>query len=256
MGGAGMTTGGGGSPVGADAGLSADAGETADSGLGGSDPAEPSQLVALTFDDGPNNDLTGAVLDKLEALQVPASFFLVGQNVNAGTQAILQRAADLGCEFENHSAGFNSLTGLSTQEIEQSIDSTSAAILDITGTTPQFFRPPNLAVDDTMRQAIDLPFAGGVLGGDFPGGNNGGNPSVQSVIDAVLGGVVDGSIILLHDVQPGLNPQVTPDALDTIVPTLQAQGFEFVTLRQLFARRGVDPSLQQDVLVGSVPPAN
>jgi peptidoglycan/xylan/chitin deacetylase (PgdA/CDA1 family) len=77
---------------------------------------------------------------------------------------------------------------------------------------------------------------------------------VEAVTNAVLNGVQDGSIILLHDVQPSLNPQVTPDALDIIIPTLKSQGYEFVNLRELFVRRGVDPNSQQDAHWDVVPP--
>jgi len=215
----------------------------------------PDKLVALTFDDGPDITLTPAILGKLQFYRVPASFFLIGQKVNADTQPVMQRAASLGCEFENHSYGYPSLTGLAQAEIETSVNDTSAAIEQFTSTTPVFFRPPNLAVDALMYQLIDMPFAGGVVGGDFPA-EFGGNPTVEAVTDTVLNGVVDGSIILLHDVQPDLDPQPTPTALDTIIPELKRQGYEFVTLRQLFQRRGIDPNGQQDAIWNVVPPAN
>lgn len=237
------------------AGAAGDAG--ADSGGGGGDagfPA-PDKLVALTFDDGPNVTLTGAVLDKLEAHQVRASFFLIGQNINATTQPVLERAAALGCDFENHSFGFNSLTGLTEAEILTSVNDTVAAIEQFTNTSPVFFRPPNLAVDALMFQVIDFPFARGIVAGDFPA-EFGGNPTVEAVSNTVLSQVQDGSIVLLHDVQPGLDPQPTPPALDIIIPELKRQGYEFVTLRELFERRGVDPNSQQDVFWDVVPPAN
>jgi peptidoglycan/xylan/chitin deacetylase (PgdA/CDA1 family) len=230
------------------------AGASGAAGSGGAEYPTPDKLIALTFDDGPNVALTGAVLDKLEAHDVPASFFLIGQNINAGTQPVLQRAASLGCEFENHSFGFNSLTGLTREAIEMSVGNTTAAIEQFTDDSPVFFRPPNLAVDALMYEVIDYPFAGGILGRDYPA-EFGGDPTIQAVSDTVLNGAQDGSIILLHDVQPALNPQPTPDALDIIIPALKAQGFEFVTLRQLFTRRGVDPNSQQDTIWQSVPPA-
>jgi peptidoglycan-N-acetylglucosamine deacetylase len=226
-----------------------DAGVGEDSGL-----PSPDKLVALTFDDGPNTDLTAAVLDKLELYDVPASFFLIGQNISANTQAVLQRAASLGCTFENHSNGFASLTATPADQVAASIDATTLAIEQFTDDSPVFFRPPNLAVDQNMLDTIDLPFASGLVGGDFPGGNAGGNPTVQSVTDVILNGVQDGTIILLHDVQPALDPQVTPDALDNIIPELQSQGYEFVNLRQLFERRGVDPNNPPNMVWTVVPP--
>lgn len=242
------------------AGASAGAGGASSSaGAGGtSDGAEyptPDKLVALTFDDGPNVTLTAAVLDKLEQHEVPASFFLIGQNITEEARPVLERAAELGCEFENHSFGFASLTGLTPEEITTSVDDTTAAIEAFTNTTPVFFRPPNLAIDQQMYDLIDYPFAGGIVGGDFPA-EFGGNPTVEAVTNTVLTQVQDGSIILLHDVQPSLDPQPTPPALDEIIPELKRQGYEFVTLQQLFERRGVDPNSQQDAIWNSVPPAD
>ena len=232
--------------------------DSASAGAGGSSGDEyptPDKLAALTFDDGPDVTLTAAVLDKLEQHGVPASFFLIGQNITEAARPVLERAAALGCEFENHSYGFASLTGLTPEEITTSVDDTTAAIEAFTNTSPVFFRPPNLAIDQQMYDLIDYPFAGGIVGGDFPA-EFGGNPTVEAVTNTVLSQVQDGSIILLHDVQPSLDPQPTPSALDNIVPELRRQGYELVTLKELFERRGVDPNSQQDVIWNSVPSAN
>lgn len=216
------------------------------------DDVEPGKLVALTFDDGPDAAATGAVLDKLEAHRVPASFFLVGEKLSDAALPVLQRAAALGCEFENHSYGTRSLTGLTEAEIRSSVRATAAAIEQFTGMRPAFFRPPNLATDALMFQVIDTPFVGGIVAGDFPE-RYGGNPTVDAVTHAVLSQVQDGAIILMHDVQPELDPHPTPEALDTIITELKQRGFELVTLRQLFARRGVEPRTCRDRLWDRVP---
>lgn len=210
--------------------------------------------MTLTFDDGPDPTLTGAVLDKLEAHGVPASFFLIQQQLTPDDAAVIQRAIALGCSFENHSNDFNSLTGIPAATVTARVNGASDAIEQATGQRPQFFRAPNLQADATVFAAIDLPLAGGILTGDFPGGNNGANPTVDSVVNVVRSQIQDGSIILMHDVQPGLNPQVTPDALDIIIPELQGQGYEFVNIRELFVRRGIDPASRQDQDWDFVPP--
>ena len=65
------------------------------------DPTKP--VIALTFDDGPNNTTTVQVLDLLDKYQVRASFFLVGNNINESTADTVKRAYDMGCEINNHS---------------------------------------------------------------------------------------------------------------------------------------------------------
>jgi peptidoglycan/xylan/chitin deacetylase (PgdA/CDA1 family) len=224
-------------------------------GAGGTEAfPEPDKLVALSFDDGPSPERTPAILDKLEAHQVSATFFLIGQNINAGAQAVLDRAKSLGCTFGNHSAGYAALTAQTPEAINTSIDSTNAAILQFTGTEATFFRPPNLAVDDNLYATVDMPFAGGLVGGDFPA-QFGGMPTQEAVTNTILNGVQDGTIILLHDNQPDLDPQPTPPALDTIIPELKRRGYEIVTLEELFERRGVDPNSGGNVLWMTVPPS-
>ncbi|MFW6363618.1 MAG: polysaccharide deacetylase family protein [Spirochaeta sp.] len=196
----------------------------------------PDKLVALTFDDGPDNVRTRRVMEKLQAYEVPATFFVVGQRVNESTRPILQEMVRLGYELGNHSWDYSSLDSRSAEEIEVFITRTTAAIETYAGMTPAFFRPPNLAVGSVMYETIEYPFAGGVPGYDWAGMNT----SAQQRAENVLNNVRDGSIILLHDVQP--DPHPTPEALDIIIPELLSQGYEFVTLSELFARKGVDPS--------------
>lgn len=49
-------------------------------------------LVALSFDDGPNNTITPKMLDILEEHGVPASFFVIGQYINDSSAKQMQRA--------------------------------------------------------------------------------------------------------------------------------------------------------------------
>lgn len=193
------------------------------------------KLCALTFDDGPSVDLTPRVLDKLEKHGVVATFFVIGMLINEDTAPVLERMTKMGCEIGNHSWAWDSLNSKSPEEIKNSINKTTAAIKKYAKTTPKFFRPPNLAVSETMYENIDLPFVEGVLGFDWAGCDR----TAEKIAQNVLKDMRDGAIILLHDVQP--EPHPTPEALDIIIPELKKQGYEFVTLSELFRRKGVDP---------------
>ncbi len=196
----------------------------------------PDKVCALTFDDGPDIVKTALVLDKLELHGVVASFFVVGQKINASTADVMKRAVALGCEIHNHSWSYGSLNNQSADQVKKSVDDTTAAIKEYAGVAPAFFRPPNLAVSATMYEAIDFPFASGILGFDWTGG--GGN-TPQKVADNVLGGIRDGAIILLHDVQS--DPHPTPSALDILIPELKKRGYRFVSLTELFKSKNIDP---------------
>ena len=208
---------------------------------------QPDKLCALTFDDGPDNIKTPRVIEKLKAHNVVATFFLVGQNVNSSTQPLLKEMSAAGYEFGNHSWDYNGLNTKSADEIKKMIGDTTAAIEKYTGTSPAFFRPPNLSTSTVMFEVIDYPFVSGVLGVDWAGTNT----SARDRANNVLAGVRDGSIILLHDVQP--DPHPTPEALDILIPELKKKGYEFVTLSELFKRKGVDPASKKNGMWTFVP---
>jgi peptidoglycan/xylan/chitin deacetylase (PgdA/CDA1 family) len=195
---------------------------------------KPDKLCALTFDDGPDPVKTALVLNKLEEHGVVATFFMVGQRINDSTKPVIQRLVNMHNEIGNHSWSFASMTDMTEAEIKKSIDDTTSAIQTYAGVTPVFFRPPNLAVNDKMHKVINLVFAEGILGYDWDGCNT----TAQQRADNILnGGMKDGAIILLHDVQP--DPHPTPEALDIIIPELKKRGYEFVTLSELFKRKGI-----------------
>ncbi|MGC8771423.1 MAG: polysaccharide deacetylase family protein [Brevinematia bacterium] len=199
----------------------------------------PDKLCALTFDDGPDATLTPKVLDKLEKYNVVATFFMIGQKIGPSTKAVIDRITNMGCEIGNHSYGYDSLTGKTADEIKTSVSNTSALIEQYTGEKPKFFRPPNLATNSSVFEAIDLPFAGGILGYDWAGVSD---RTASKIAQNVISQMQDGVIILLHDVQP--EPHPTPEALDIIIPELKRRGYEFVTLSKLFERKGVNPNVE------------
>ena len=86
-----------------------------------------------------------------------------------------------------------------------------------------------------MYDTIDYPFLSGVLGFDWAGRNTNAKDRANNVINNIK----DGSIVLLHDVQP--TPHPTPEALDILIPKLKKMGYEFVTVSELFERKGIDP---------------
>jgi peptidoglycan/xylan/chitin deacetylase (PgdA/CDA1 family) len=204
------------------------------------------KLCALTFDDGPDAVKTPLVLDKLEKYKIPATFFHIGSKYNEDLKPVIARILKDKCEIGNHSWSYSSMNAMTADQIKESISQTQAVIKEYTGKEPKFFRPPNLAMGGAMAEAIDLPWAGGILGMDWAGTNT----DAQARATNVLNGMRDGAIILLHDVQP--DPHPTPEALDILIPELIKQGYEFVTLSDLFKRKGIDPMSMPDTLWGVV----
>ena len=104
---------------------------------------------------------------------------------------------------------------------------------EIIGENTKFFRPPFIDVSQSMYDAIDLPFICGIDCKDYME-----NVSAQERADFILNGAKDGIIVLLHDAA-GNNQTV--EALKIFMPQLIEQGYEFVTLTELFERQGETP---------------
>lgn len=191
-------------------------------------------LVALTFDDGPNLTTTVKVLDVLEEYQVPASFFLIGNNITPSTEKVVKRAFDMGCEIDNHSKTHSAMPDMEPAAIAEEIKFVSDKVEEITGSPTKFFRPPYIAVNDTMYESIDMPFICGAGCNDWDD-----NVSVDERVENTIKQVRDGTIILLHDSQGNSK---TVEAIKRIIPSLLEEGYQFVTVEELFNAKGIEIS--------------
>ena len=189
--------------------------------------AQPAKkYLALSFDDGPNTTTTMQALDVMEQYGVPGSFFVNGCNINAETIPVLQRAKALGCDIENHSQNHMHMLELTVAEMRDEIEQTSKLIEDAVGVAPRFFRPPYIEYNETMHNLTDLCF---IYGFDLSDWNK--EVTTEQRINAILTGVDDGDIILLHDFKD--NDQ-TIETLKVVIPELQRRGYTFVTVAELF----------------------
>ena len=199
--------------------------------------SEEVKYIALTFDDGPNSTTTNEVIDKLEKYGIVASFFLVGNNIDDESAKAVKRAYDLGCEIDNHSRTHSNMTELSAEEIKAEYDYTDGKVYEITGEHTKFFRPPYIAVHQIMFDNIDVPFIAGIGANDWED-----RVTAEMRARMILKQAKDGDIILLHDAEGN---SMTVEALDTIIPELQKQGYKFVTVTELFRAKGIEPDMEK-----------
>ena len=191
----------------------------------GAQAASDAKLIALTFDDGPNTYTTPQVLDLLEEYDAHASFFLIGDKINADSAEVVKRAYEMGCEINSHSKTHSDMSEMTAEEIQAEMTYVDEYVYSIIGEYPRFFRPPYLSVSQVMYDAIDIPFITG-----FSSGDSKSDATAQAVADAVLTAAKDGAIILMHDFYGN---DKTVEALKTILPELRSQGYEFVTVSEL-----------------------
>ena len=200
------------------------------------------KLIALTFDDGPNTTTTNDVLDLLAEYDAKASFFLIGDNISSASAASVKRAYDMGMEIDNHSKTHSNMSKMTAAEMQAEIEFVDEKVVEITGEHTKFFRPPFIDVSAAMYEAIDLPFICGIDCQDYMA-----NVTAQERADYILNGAKDGVIVLLHD---AAGNQQTVDALKIAMPELVRQGYEFVTLTELFERQGETP--KKNILYSNV----
>ena len=188
------------------------------------------KLVALTFDDGPHKSYTPQLLDGLKELGAKVTFFMQGQSAKA-YPAIVQRAYDEGHEVANHSWDHPSLSGLGYSGVQSQITRTNDQLdLACGDGTRYLLRPPYGNHNATTRKA-----AGTALIIWSVDTNDWKYKNYSHVYNHIVNNASDGAIILCHDI----HKTTIPAALDAI-RTLQKKGFEFVTVSEMFRRKGAD----------------
>lgn len=194
------------------------------------------KVVALTFDDGPYPPYTEQVLDVLKEYHVPATFFVVGQNVEKYPE-LVKRIADEGHQIGNHTYHHIDLLKANRKVIAEEIDNTSKAILSAAGISPRLMRPPHgfrdPVVMEMMAERNLKVVEWSVMSRDWT------NPGVDAIVERTVKKVKNGSIILLHD-GDGITSQASRiqsvEAARRIIQILSAQGYKFVTVDEILEK--------------------
>jgi peptidoglycan/xylan/chitin deacetylase (PgdA/CDA1 family) len=178
--------------------------------------------VALTFDDGPNECYTEELLDGLAVRGVKATFFLIGKKVEQNPE-IVKRIYEEGHLLGNHSYDHVNLSEMSEKDACEQINKTNDAIKQITGTAPEYLRPPFGSYKKNLDAEMDMiEVLWDVDPRDWSIKNTG------KVVNRVVTKVEDNDIILLHD-----EYATSIAAAMEIIDILQGQGYEFVTVDEL-----------------------
>lgn len=100
--------------------------------------------AALTFDDGPDPEMTPRILDALARRRCRATFFVIGENA-ARFPEIIRRMAAEGHAIGNHTNTHARCDRVSAAELEWELECSDRAILSALGENampPKLFRPP------------------------------------------------------------------------------------------------------------------
>ena len=192
-----------------------------------------SDVVALTFDDGPDPQWTPRVLDVLAARGARATFFLIGRRAAAAPD-IVRAIADAGHEIANHTWSHSSLWLCSPRRTELEIARGHGVLAELTGVAPRHFRPPWGMVNAAMWRALKKTGEHCVFWTLQPEGLRARSPEAQTAY--VVNRAGPGAIVDLHDAEgvagaPGRLIAALPAMLDG----LRDAGYRLTTVADLLS---------------------
>jgi peptidoglycan/xylan/chitin deacetylase (PgdA/CDA1 family) len=188
--------------------------------------------IVLTFDDGPDQDATPTVLDSLDGAGVRATFFLIGEQVEA-EPALARELVDRGHDVQLHGYGHVGHELLTDEEARRDIERGAEAFRDATGREPRFYRPPygrfsRGSYDACMALGLEAVYWS-AWGADWE------TISPQRIADLVIPDLSAGALVLLHDSSRYThrpNAGATVDALPLITAAAAERRLPFLTLAQ------------------------
>lgn len=197
--------------------------------------------IALTFDDGPDPDVTPRVLDLLDAQGMRATFFCIAQNALAHPE-LVREIVRRGHQVENHSHRHSLAFALyGFRRMAREVDEAQAALTRITQQAPRFFRAP---------AGIRSPFLDPILqrrGLRYISWTRRGFDAVARdparVLSRLTRKLAGGDVLLLHD---GGSAQavdarvVVLAVLPVLLDQMQQRGLTSVTLATAFGGAAVN----------------
>lgn len=190
------------------------------------------KVVALTFDDGPNEPFSSQILDILDSEGVKATFFVVGENA-AYYPNTVRRIVREGHVLGNHAWSHSRVPMLLDPRYKE-LARAQKTLTDLTGANPTLFRPPY--GQKTPWQLWEVKHERMVAVAWTVSANDPKQPSPEVIAQRVVSKARPGAIILLHDggnTLHGANRANTVAALPMIIQGLRDKGYTFLTVPQL-----------------------
>lgn len=186
---------------------------------------EGPRMVALTYDDGPDPIYTDQILDILEAHGAKATFFEIGKKLSGAPEALLREEA-LGCEIGSHSYGHQKFPKITSEEAAADLEASGRAFAAALGHPVTLFRPPYGEWSEALEDAGYVFVTWSADPADWQYRN------AEEVVRFLQGLELDGQVVLLHSVY-----ESSVEATRVLIPWLQEQGYELVTVSELLERR-------------------
>ena len=194
------------------------------------EPVAPAQVtdkvVALTFDDGPSEIWTQAMMAVLAEKGVLATFCTVGDNVNRHPE-IARTVAAAGHQLCNHTQSHVlDLGSTNADQLEAQMDGGRQAIVDAGLPDPPYYRPPGGSLSDQVSaEARERSEAVLYWKVDTEDWRTTADP--LKILAKVQEQTDPGAIILMHD-GGGKNRAISVLTLGLVIDWLRSEGYSFV----------------------------
>ncbi len=194
-------------------------------------------MVALTFDDGPDREFTIRVLDVLKSKNVKATFFVLGDRVYR-YRTLVRRIVSEGHLLSSHSWSHPYFTRLTEHELCEEVKKTEDAIFNVTGLRTAMIRPPYGAVSAPV--VTTLKGMGYKVIHWSADSFDWRDRQVDQILINTLPSIGNGSIVLFHTGggDPNNGRSATVEALGELIDTLHYRGFRFVTVDEMLGCPG------------------
>ncbi|WP_433828969.1 bifunctional polysaccharide deacetylase/glycosyltransferase family 2 protein [Actinoplanes sp. CA-015351] len=211
--------------------------------------------IVLTFDDGPDPEYTPEILQVLAEYHVPATFFMIGSEISK-YPSLVRQVVDAGHEIGIHTFTHPEMSGKNDWRRSVEMQETQYALAGAAGVTSVIFRPPysstvaaldntNWSVIEEMGQSGYLTVVNDLDSRDWEAG-----VTMDDIVEAVTPDDGAGAVLLFHD--GGGDRSNTAEALATVIPALQTQGYTFTTVAALSGMATVNPkATAQELVVGT-----
>jgi len=195
--------------------------------------ASSDPVVALTFDDGPNEPYTSQILDYLATKNIRATFFQVGNCVERFPETT-DRIHAAGHIIGNHSLSHSLLTYLRRGHLEQEIQRTQVILQRHLGRTPALFRSPWLWRQPMLLRML-RQYSLQPVSGEFCHAFEVFQPDAARMARRAVAKTKPGSILIFHDGfdDHGGDRGRTVEAVKITVETLLDRGYRFTTVDEL-----------------------
>ncbi|QJB39913.1 polysaccharide deacetylase family protein [Chitinophaga oryzae] len=175
-------------------------------------------VVALSFDDGPEATHTPLILDILDKHQVKAAFFCIGKNIE-GNAHLLQRIHAEGHMIGNHTYSHDFWFDMHTSSsMGKDMEKMDTVTINATGLQPRLFRPPYGVTNPNLARAIKknnyVPVGWSIRSMDTVATDE------NKLLQKIMSELHPGAVILLHD-----TCSITASILPRLISAIKAEGY-------------------------------